>query len=251
MLKPFRPNAVAVRCRTLSGAAPAATSGRTGASTRVPAGPTALNRVAVLACYRRRQDRGAGRVRYKSGGSVAVLCAWSALPAVGRYARCGDGGFEPQQLAKATHQHRARRPASRRRRAGRGTPPTDAVPPIPSRRALAETLLSSPRQIRIARALESMVMSRQFSGRSSTTTSSSSALAMRPRDVETTNRDGRSKPSAAQPALALHLHDVARTRGPAGEEDHFPSPRARRLGDARHDAGLGLVERFPEVRDRS
>ena len=165
-----------------------------------------------------------------------------------RYALCGRGGLEAQQLAEAAHQRGPAVRARRRRPAGPGTPR-----PTPCRRCRAggrsrTRLLSSPRQIRIARALESMAMSRQFSGRSSTTTSSSSALAMRPREVETTKRDGQLEPMTAQPPLALYLHDVARARGPAGQEDDLPPARARRLRDPRDDAGLGLVERFPEVR---
>src|SRR4029079_12412045 len=52
----------------------------------------------------------------------------------------------------------------------------------------------------------------------------------------------------AQPALTLDLDDVAVALRTTGEEDHFPALGARRLREPLHDAGLGLVERFPEVR---
>ena len=66
------------------------------------AGPTALNRVVVWA-YRRRQDRGAGRVVTKLVGRLRDLCAW--WRAGGRSLRpLRRRGFEPQELAEATHQ---------------------------------------------------------------------------------------------------------------------------------------------------
>ena len=92
-------------------------------------------------------------------------------------------------------------------------------------------------------------MSRQFSGRSSTTTSSSRLAAILPRDVDTTNNAGILEAVRAQPALALHLHDVTGRARAAREEHHLPPARTRRLRQAPDDARLGLVERLPEVVD--
>ena len=54
----------------------------------------------------------------------------------------------------------------------------------------AGNLAPSPRHTRIARAVESIATSRQFSGRSSTSTSSASAAAILPREPWTTKTDG-------------------------------------------------------------
>ena len=92
-------------------------------------------------------------------------------------------------------------------------------------------------------------MSRQFSGRSSTTTSSSRPAAILPARRGHDEQRGILEAVRAQPSLALHLHDVTGRARPAGEKHHLPPARARRLGQALDDAGLGLVERLPEVVD--
>src|SRR5713101_784429 len=65
---------------------------------------------------------------------------------------------------------------------------------MPSLRAAEGNCFSSPRQTRIARALESTATSRQFSGVSSMTKSRARAAAIRPRDPCTTYTLGSLKP---------------------------------------------------------
>ncbi|PYQ72496.1 MAG: hypothetical protein DMG01_23990 [Acidobacteria bacterium] len=71
---------------------------------------------------------------------------------------------------------------------------TDATTPMPMRRTAAGSCPGSSRHTRMARAFESTTTSRQFSGRSSTTMSSPSAAAIRPRDPCTTKTLGSGKP---------------------------------------------------------
>ena len=120
---------------------------------------------------------------------------------------------------------------------------------MPSRRVEGGSAFRSGRHTRIARAFESTTTSRQFSGRSSMTTSSSSDAAIRPRERCTTNTLGSGKPFDDQPTLGLQLRGGAGGRGTLRQKDDLPAPLGRNRGEARDDARLALVERFPEIVD--
>ena len=94
-------------------------------------------------------------------------------------------------------------------------------------------------------------MSRQFSGRSSTSTSSCSDAAILPRDPWTTKIDGSSKPCAASQRWLCTCAVSPLGLGTAGEKDHFPAPFAREPRQPRQRAGLDLVERLPEILARA
>ena len=120
---------------------------------------------------------------------------------------------------------------------------------MPRRAAPGGTVSIGSCHTRIGRAFDSVMTSRQFSGRSSSTTSMCSAAAALPRDPRRTNTEGSSKPWATSHRCVWSCVVSPGRVGPLRQENHFQPVRRSQRGDARDRSRLDLLQRRPEVLD--